>query len=106
MAGWGGSNISHSTKLTEDLTQFSSGRSFLKVLMTVWAYNAEEVQTERSGGANTKLFHSCPLRVQTRFPRFLALMSQEKEKLRMQLIWNNCYDLEKKKTFIYLHISS
>lgn len=56
--GWqdgGGSNISHSTKLTEDLTQFSSGRSFLKVLMTVWACNAEEVQTERSGGADTKL---------------------------------------------------
>ena len=50
------SNISHSTKLTEDLTQFSSGRSYLKVLMTVWACNAEEVQTtERSGNVNTKL---------------------------------------------------
>ena len=55
--GWGGgSNIPHSTKLMEDLTQLSSGRSFLKVLMTVWAYNAEEVQRiERSGHANTKL---------------------------------------------------
>ena len=54
--GVGGSNTPHSTKLMEDLTQLSSGRLFLKVLMTVWACNAEEVQrTERSGHANTKL---------------------------------------------------